>query len=226
MAEPPSGCNRADFVRAVDHAIRHRRTRKVQAGTEGCATLFAAAATQTGDQGAFIELLSQAIEVAGWAPFHYPRNEEVAEPWRFHVYAGVALQRYQADLEAAGLLYGKLPKIFAGAGALVQATWLPESDSDRAARDWEHAAAAAAAVQNLLLAAEARGLATYWCSAPNLGDEQAFALGTIPLAERFLGSLFFGMPLSAEEEEQRGWSGKMNRRRASEASAWCRWVGT
>jgi len=207
MLNPPEGMSRADFVRAVDLAICERRTRKVLAGPAG---------------ERFEQDLLEAIRVSGLAPFHFAREQSVPEPWRYSVFFGEALQRAQKSLDAAGLMYGKLPAIFAGAGAMVHATWLPEIDAECAGRDWEHMAAASSAVQNLLLATHARGIASYWCSASMLGSAEAHACLDIPVGEEYLGSLFFGAPLPADEEAERGWPGKMHARRTVADGNWMR----
>jgi len=208
MTQPPDGLTRADFVRAVDEAICSRRTHKVLGGAGPEPQAFAAA-------------LRASLEVAGMAPFHFARNEEIPEPWRLRAFVGAGLERVRDELNAADVLYAKLPAIFGGAGALVQATWLPEG---RPERDWEHLAAASAAVQNLLLAMHARGYSSYWCSAPVLGKaETARILGVGP-EEAYLGSLFFGVALSAEEEAERGFIGKMHARRTAGATGWSSWT--
>lgn len=199
----------------VDLAIRNRCTRKVLAGSG------------EGDQrDLFLRGVRESIEVAGMAPFHYPRTDDVPEPWRFHVYTGAAMDKAQQELAAAELLYGKLPRIFDNAGAVVVATYLPETEDDPKlqARNWEHAAAAAAATQNLLIATEARGIGSYWCSAPILGQSPAKKVWGIDDEEIVIGEIFLGWPMSAEDEAEKGWSGKMRKRRTSPDQGWCRWA--
>jgi len=208
MTQPPDGLTRADFVHAVDEAICARRTHKVLGGA--------------GSQPeAFAEALRESLAVAGMAPFHFARNEAIPEPWRLRAFVGAGLDRVRSELDAADVLYAKLPAIFGGAGALVQASWLPEA---RPERDWEHLAAASAAVQNLLLAMHARGYASYWCSAPVLGKAEAARILGVDAAEAYLGSLFFGVPLSAEEEAERGFIGKMHARRTCGTAGWSSWT--
>ena len=200
---------------AVDQAIRNRCTRKILAGAG------------VGEQrDTFLNGLRESLELAGMAPFHYPRTDAVPEPWRFHVFTGEAMDRVQQQLAAADLLYGKLPRIFDHAGAVVVATWLPETADEPKlqARNWEHAADAAAATQNLLLATEARGIGSYWCSAPILGNSPAKQVWGIDEGEVVLGEIFLGWPMSAEDEAEKGWSGKMRKRRTSPDQGWCRWA--
>lgn len=209
MILPPDGLSSADFVRAVDAAVRDRRTRKVLDGPGP-------------DPAAFEQALRAGLETAGFAPFHFAAGEEVPEPWRFRVFLGAGMARLRATLDGDQLLYGKLPAIFDGAGAVVQASWLPEG---RPERDWEHLAAAAAAAQNLLLAMHARGFGSYWCSAPVLGEATAMAQFGASPGEAYLGTLFFGAPLSAADEEARGFRGKMHARRTP-PSAWSSWTSS
>ncbi len=206
--QPPDGLSRADFVRAVDEAIGARRTHKVLGGAGA-------------DPAAFEAALRSALEIAGMAPFHFARDEAIPEPWRLRAFVGAGLARVRSELDAAEVLYAKLPAIFDGAGALVQATWLPEA---RPERDWEHLAAASAAVQNLLLAMHARGYASYWCSAPVLGKAETARILGVAANEAYLGSLFFGVRLSAEEEAERGFIGKMHARRTPGAAGWSSWT--
>jgi nitroreductase len=54
----------------------------------------------------------------------------------------------------------------------------------------EHIAATAAAVQNVLLAAEARGMFSYWSSGGILGDVDVFDWLTIPRNQKLLAAIF------------------------------------
>lgn len=200
---------------AVDQAIRNRCTRKILAGTG------------EGEQrDAFLRGVKESLELAGMAPFHYPRTDDVPEPWRFHVFTGEAMKRVQQELAAASLLYGKLPRIFENAGAVVVVTYLAETETEPKlqARNWEHAAATAAATQNLLVATEARGIGSYWCSAPILGESPAKQVWRIDDQEVVIGEIFLGWPLSPQDEAEKGWSGKMRTRRTSPDQGWCRWA--
>jgi nitroreductase len=217
MARIPEGLTRDDLIRCVDWVIRERRTRKI---TEGPSCGEAGETPSTPQ--AFASALREAIEVAGWAPFHYPRTPEVPEPWRFYVFDRINLDRLMLRIQ--DLLIGKLPVIMEGAGAMVQVTWLPEVTEEKSRRNWEHAAAAAAAAQNLLLAAEARGMATYWSSAAPLASEKMFDLCSIPESESYLGTIFLGRPLSPDREASEGFDGKMRERRTPPDGTWARWV--
>ncbi|REK24836.1 MAG: hypothetical protein DWQ42_12930 [Planctomycetota bacterium] len=96
---------------------------------------------------------------------------------------------------------GKLPRMLAAATAMIQVTWLPHPPSAESEPlptgalfeptlvNMEHLAAASAAVQNLLLAATACGVPTYWSSGGALREAEAFKLLGIPRREIALGSV-------------------------------------
>ncbi len=172
----------------------------------------------------FLQGLKESIVLAGAAPFHYARLKDLPEPWRFRAFHGDSLARVTTQLSDADLLYGQLPKIFAHAGAVILATWLPETDPERLSRNWQHSVAAGAAVQNLLLASQARGIGSYWCSAFNLGVFEAMKIWGAAEGEELIGVIFMGWPLSPEEEVEFGWSGKMRERRTSPEAGWGIWA--
>jgi nitroreductase len=218
MAKTPPGISRADFIRCVDWVIRERKTRKILAGPR----LDPDVPAQGSGKDAFDRALREIVAVAGWAPFHYPSTPEIPEPWRFYVLDRNALDEFHAAM--ADLLAGKLPQILGAAGAMIQVTWSPETSGEKSHLNWEHAAASAAAVQNLLLASEARGLGVYWSSSNQLASETAFELCGIPPAERYLGSVFIGHPLPDDREETDGISGKLRPKRTPPESRWAKWV--
>ena len=209
--------DRLSFQRSVDTAIRGRRTRKVLAGdalpAHGLPVPLDAAPSEP--EVSFRTQVRSCIALAGFAPFHYARDEETPEPWRFRVLYRAALDELPG--RAGDLLIGKLPTIVAAAGCMIQVTWRREGNERK---DWEHAAASAAAVQNLLLAAEARGLGSYWCSAGPLDAPEFRALLGVEEVEIYLGTLFLGLPLPPELEATQGWSGKLRDRRSS-PDRWC-----
>lgn len=121
-------------------------------------------------------LIEELIEAAVWAP-----NHKHTEPWRFHVVAGRArddlADSVLAELAAAGASPAKDPRAKLKRAPLfiaVTQTALP----DDPVRDLEDYAACCCAVQNLLLAAHARGLASKWSTG---------ALAESPAAKRWLG---------------------------------------
>ena len=146
--------------------------------------------------------LDDLLELASWAPTH-----RLSEPWRFAVLDQAAIARLGEYLRftpeiaavpdpakgAAKLvkLLERLPSL----GAMVQVTWIRAGDP---AIDLEDHAAAAAAVQNLLLAATARGLGSFWSTNPALAHPKTLAwCGCDPHREGFLGSIWLGVAADA-----------------------------
>ena len=93
------------------------------------------------------EQLDQLFELARWAPNHHLTN-----PWRFRVLGPRSLEALkQAHPEGAA----KLDR----APTLIACSVVQNGDE---AQDEEDVAAAACAVYAIMLAAHARGIATYW----------------------------------------------------------------
>ncbi len=137
----------------------------------------------------------------------------------------------------------KIPRMLAAAGALALLCWLPDPpvpaatdsspststpaapdtedplsrrEAEREKRNREHLAAAAAYGQNLLVAATARGMASYWSSGGVLATERALGLCGVPAGQPLLGALFF---FPQPEPDADFVTGKLRPLR-SPASAW------
>jgi nitroreductase len=129
------------------------------------------------------------VDLARWAP-----NHELTNPWRFRLLGPSIRARIEAlagEKEAA-----KLRR----APTLVLATVLRSDDPVLGEEDL---LAGACAVYAVLLAATARGLASYWRT-PACFREQAVreALGLDP-AEHVLGLVHLGAPVSAPPAKER-----------------------
>lgn len=149
---------------AIEDAIRSRRTHKV----------FQA---EPVEQETILELL----DLARWAP-----NHKLTNPWRFRVLgpqARAALKQ-AADAESPGF-GAKLDR----APTLICATFVADDDE---ARRQEDMLATAAACYIVLLAADARGLASYWRTVPVIETEAGRAALSISRDERVLGLLHLG----------------------------------
>jgi len=148
--------------------------------------------------------LTQLLELARWAP-----NHRLSNPWRFAVLDQNAIARLgtfihnEPDIAAypdpakaqakLGKLLSRLPTL----GALIQVCWVRANDP---AIDLEDHAAAAAAVQNILLGANAMGLGSFWSTAPALGHPATLRwCGFNPDIHGFLGGLWLGH--SSEQPE-------------------------
>jgi len=150
------------------------------------------------------ELIERILEAANWAPSHH-----ATEPWRFYVMTGGGrdtLARAYGDVavgEAGGALDAAAEaELRAKHGAkayrapLVIAAAVSPSDDPRVMVAEEYAAAHAA-VQNMLLAIHAGGLAAIWRSGepmyhPAMG--RAFGLAE---GEAIVGLIYVGYPETA-----------------------------
>jgi nitroreductase len=153
----------------VEEAIRTRRTHKAY-GTEPV------------DRATLEELL----ELARWAPNHHLTN-----PWRFRVVGPDALARLKdaAGPEAAA----KLDR----APTLVAVSYVRTPDDPVA--DEEDLLATGCAAYIVLLAAHARGFASYWRTPAILREAEGRAALGIPDTEHAIGLLHLGAP----RQEQR-----------------------
>jgi nitroreductase len=137
------------------------------------------------------------LELARWAP-----NHRLSEPWRFYALDQPAIRALGAFLTATPEIAAvpdpakgaaKLAKLLdrlPGAGWLIQVTWMRSPDP---AIDLEDHAAAAAAVQNLLLAATAAGLGSYWSTTAALVHPLTLRwCGADPAREGALGVVWLG----------------------------------
>ncbi len=164
----------------VSEVVSERRTRKT----------FTGAAIDR-------STIEQLLELARWAPTH-----RMHQPWRFAVLDQPAIHRLIAFLTATPAIasmpdpqkaQAKLAKLLdrlPSAGALVQTTWVRDPDP---AIDLEDHAAAAAAVQNLLLGASALGVASYWSTTAALAHPETLRwCGIDPAREGHLGCIWLG----------------------------------
>ena len=236
MKQEDRGSMQAD-QEVVDRIIRARHTRKVMLAPERLAesTVVWSAEHE--------QALRSMIEGAAWAPFHRRAHEETHRqgeldsvvPWRFHVLdkkACLALLDYlqkQVEIDAdprwARAWQSKIKNMLSACGALVQATWLPDpaeagGEPQLTDNNVEHIAATGAAIQNLLLAAEARGWRSYWSSGGILRDPQVFEYLGIGPRESLLGSLF----LTPEEVDGATLIDGGLRDQRGDVDSWSRWV--
>lgn len=176
----------------VDETIRRRRTLKVLADEAHPLPI-------NEDVRPVVEAL---LEAAGRAPFHRPAAEvhrgalPSLLPWRCYALDAAACRGLLAHLRQQGTAAGKITGMLAAADALVLTTWLPNPPDAGAGlfeptvENMEHVAAAGAAIQNLLLAATARGIRSFWSSGGVLRRPEAFAVLGIPPREILLGAVF------------------------------------
>lgn len=193
---------------AVDQVIQARKSVKVVGDVDKIPEI---------PEGFFAEV-KKAMEVSGWAPFHYTAHDSHLDremnspvPWRFYaldqknclslIDALIAHPDLNLDKNAAIL------RMVAAYGALVLVTWLPDPGNSasaaeaerRALKNEEHVAATAAATQNLLLAATARNIDSYWSSGGVLREQTCFEICKIPAQERLLGAVFLAPEMPDRE---------------------------
>lgn len=116
------------------------------------------------------EHLEQILDAACWAPTHHK-----TQPWQFHVYSGDARAKltelYVAGVEAQkesleeAVYIQRLEKAKTAAfraPVVISVSCLAGRSDRRNPPVWEDEAAVSAATQNMLLAAESLGIASYW----------------------------------------------------------------
>ena len=179
-----------------------------------------------------IELVQNALQQAGWAPFHYDRNlGGLAEPWRAHVIGhelcreiAQHMRSWFPDMKPTN----KLPAMLSACGALALVTWIPQSaeetlsDKKRCDLNEEHLAATAALVQNFLLLLTAAGYGSYWSSGGQFRTPEMFERLGVGKSEKLLAAVFIEFPASQSIELDR-LPGK-NREKRSTSAGWMRTV--
>jgi len=170
-------------------------------------------------------LIERVIEAATWAPNHHR-----TEPWRFVVVAGEARKRLaevmvaslagrldeREDERAAALLEKERNKPLR-APALVAVAALPTDDAR--AVEVEEVAAVAAAVQNMLLAAEALGLGAIWRTGDPAYDPNVKRFLGLPADAHLLAFVYLGYPEHAPPRVRPG-DGDIGR-----FTSWLGWDG-
>jgi nitroreductase len=121
--------------------------------------------------------LDELFELARWAPNHHLTN-----PWRFRVIGPNALAGLKDADPAGAAKLDRAPTLVAC--SVVQ--------SDDAEQNEEDVAAGACAVYVIMLAAHARGIASYWRTPAVLRSHAGRAAAEIPEAEHVLGLLHLG----------------------------------
>ncbi|MCC7371007.1 MAG: nitroreductase [Chloroflexi bacterium] len=145
-------------------------------------------------------LIEEIIEAATWAP-----NHRLNEPWQFHVVAGEARRRFgeimAADAceangelspeKAQGLIDSQMKKALRSPVVIAVSCDPPSGPKIDPVED---VCAVACGIQNLLLAAHARGLATKWSSGqPCYSASLKRFFGLTP-EHQILGYIYLGYP--------------------------------
>ncbi len=153
----------------VDTAIRERRTIGVFS-----------------DRAVSAEVVAELIEAARWAP-----NHKHTEPWRFHVVSGASREELCEAVLAGGGEFAKDPR-----GKLMRSPLLiavtQQAVVDDPVRDREDYAAVCCAVQNMMLAATSRGLASKWSTGALAQNAAAKKWLGIADQDRIVAYLYLG----------------------------------
>jgi nitroreductase len=135
------------------------------------------------------EVVEELLELARWAPNHH-----LTEPWRFRVLGPASLAR----LAATGRP-GELDKL-ARAPTLVVASAKLTGDEHQ---NHEDVLATACAAYIVLLAARARGLASYWRTPRVLQSREGQAAVGMGADEQFVALLHLGTPVDDPPPRER-----------------------
>lgn len=161
---------------AIDEAIRSRRTHKVFK-----------------PEPVGRELIMEILELARWAP-----NHKVTNPWRFRVIGPQARRRLgevaEADRAGSAVKLQRAPTLICASARL---------DAADDVRRREDLLACAAACYIVLLAAHARGLASYWRTVPVMDSAAGRQVLGLPAEETPVGLLHLGYPRQTQRVPER-----------------------
>ena len=159
------------------------------------------------------EAIAAIVEAATWAP-----NHRLTEPWRFFVVAGAARRALGRTMAEARAARQPAPTDPAAAAEARTATAKAAAKPLRAPVviavavepvvgpkivEVEEVAAGAAAVQNMLLAAHALGLAAIWRTGEPSYDPAVKAFFGLAPSAHLLGFVYVGYPDGAPPERAR-----------------------
>ncbi len=163
-------------TRVVDDIIRKRRT-----------SMF------VDDSEIDPSIVAELCELASWAPCH-----KKTWPWEFALLSGTARERFGnaiADTmqssgdEPARVLKTRSKYLRAPAILVVSS-----ATGDTPLRTVENRDATAAAIQNILLAATARGLASFWSSCPRGANDTVVDFCGFSEGSSVVGIIYLGRP--------------------------------
>jgi len=151
------------------------------------------------------EMIAELVEAATWAP-----NHKLTQPWRFTVVTGAARERLGAvwareaaataePAARAAVLEGEAKKPLRAPALIVVST---RTDANPVTAE-EDLAATAAAVQNLLLAAHAKGLSAAWKTGKIVHNAEVKRFLGIEPSDRVIAVVYLGA-VAKEETAARG----------------------
>ena len=147
-------------------------------------------------------LIEGLLESASWAP-----NHKRTWPWRFTVVAGHARSRLGDGMALAaaeaGLPPGKVAKLrvkYRRSPVVILVWVVVDGDEVRRREDRD---ATAAAVQNLLLAATANELASFWATVPDVLAPAVRAFAGVDETHQLVALVYLGWPTGEVASPQR-----------------------
>lgn len=195
---------------AVAWAAGAATVRAMTAALESLTATIRGRRTVKAFTGAPIEsaVITHCLDLARWAP-----NHRMHQPWRFAVLDQAAIARLALFLRSRDDIAAvpdavkgpaKLAKMLErlpSLGAIIQVTWVRDTDPTI---DLEDHAAAAAAAEHILLGVHAAGLGGFWSSSAALAHAETLRwCGCDVQNEAFLGSLWLGHPQHIPETPPR-----------------------
>jgi nitroreductase len=177
--------------KAIDEVIRNRRTIKP--------VLMSERPIPEGE-------LQAVLESARWAPSH-----GLTEPWRFRIYRGPARKTlgeklgalYESALPPEAQKPGKADNLrtLPTKAPVVILVYMVRQTIEKIA-EVEEIEAVACAVQNMQLAATARGIGSFWSTPPVLYTPEMNGFMGIGAKDRCLGLFYLGYPANPAEIPQ------------------------
>ena len=149
------------------------------------------------------EIVEQLCDLAQWAP-----NHKRTWPWRFALFTGegrnalgeaFVADMIDRDFGDEGKRVKTLTKYARTPSVLV----LGAAAHDKASLHDENRDAVVAGIQNLMLGAEALGIATYWGTAPLIDSPRALELCGFEPDVRLITVMHLGYPQGSTEVPQR-----------------------
>jgi nitroreductase len=134
-------------------------------------------------------VVAELLELARWAPNHH-----LTEPWRFRV---LGTESVEALVAAGG------PNERAKLGRAPTLVVASATQTGDAHQNHEDVLATACAVYIVLLAASARGLASYWRTPKLLASAEGRAAIGLPDNEEFVALIHLGRPVTQPAAKER-----------------------
>ena len=153
------------------------------------------------------EKINQLLQLADWAPTHGH-----TEPWRFIVFEGEAVKRFCADhaqlyknsVKAENFIQANFEKILKNGDQVSHliAVYMKRGNNPKIPAI-EEIAATAAAVQNMLLGAEALGMAALWSTGGMMHHPAMKDYFHLQESDTMMGLLYLGYSDEVPKERKR-----------------------